>query len=103
VCIIMPKAAQRTKQVGVRELRQNLSIYLARVKRGARLEVTEHGHPVALLIPLPPTGSVIDRLVAEGRATPAKRDLLALGPPLPRQPGEPSLNDFLDELRQDRS
>jgi hypothetical protein len=30
-------------KVGVRELRQNLSVYLDRVKAGA-LEVTEHGH-----------------------------------------------------------
>jgi hypothetical protein len=31
------------RQVGVRELRQNLSKYLDRIKRGERLEVTEHG------------------------------------------------------------
>ena len=35
--------------VGVRELRQNLSIYLDRVKRGAVLQVTEHGRTVAVL------------------------------------------------------
>ncbi|MGH2488568.1 MAG: type II toxin-antitoxin system Phd/YefM family antitoxin, partial [Candidatus Limnocylindria bacterium] len=39
-------------QVGVRELRQNLSVYLRRVKRGERLEVTERGRAVALLAPL---------------------------------------------------
>jgi prevent-host-death family protein len=37
--------------VGVRELRQNLSRYLERVKNGASLEVTEHGHVVARLSP----------------------------------------------------
>lgn len=38
-------------KVGVRELRQNLSRYLARVKDGASLEVTEHGRVVARLSP----------------------------------------------------
>ena len=57
-------------QVGVRELRQNLSIYLDRIKAGETLEVTEHGHPVGLLAPLPRASmSALDRLVAEGRAT----------------------------------
>lgn len=37
--------------VGVRELRQNLSRYLERVKEGASLEVTEHGRVVARLSP----------------------------------------------------
>ena len=44
----------RTPQVGVRELRQNLSVYLRRVEAGETLEVTEHGHSVARLTPLPP-------------------------------------------------
>ncbi len=38
-------------KVGVRELRQNLSRHLARVKDGASLEVTEHGRVVARLSP----------------------------------------------------
>ena len=57
----------RDKQrVGIRELRQNLSIYVDRVKAGESLEVTEHGRPVALLRPLPASRSAFDRLVAEG-------------------------------------
>ena len=39
-------------RVGVRELRQNLSVNLRRVKDGESLEVTEQGRPVARLIPL---------------------------------------------------
>lgn len=37
--------------VGVRELRQNLSRYLERVKAGDALEVTERGRVVARLVP----------------------------------------------------
>jgi prevent-host-death family protein len=44
-----PKPA--TKTVGVRELRQNLSKYLERVKEGETLTVTERGHEVARLVP----------------------------------------------------
>ena len=51
----------RTPQVGVRELRQNLSVYLDRVKEGERLEVTEHGRPVALLVPLPDDDEQLER------------------------------------------
>src|SRR3954452_7866564 len=40
------------ERVGVRELRQNLSVYLRRVRNGEALEVTERGRPVARLQPL---------------------------------------------------
>jgi prevent-host-death family protein len=39
------------ERVGVRELRQNLSRYLERVKAGDSLTVTEHGREVARLVP----------------------------------------------------
>ena len=39
------------ESVGVRELRQNLSRYLDRVKAGEELEVTERGRLVARLVP----------------------------------------------------
>jgi prevent-host-death family protein len=42
------------KTVGVRELRQNLSRYLERVKAGETLTVTERGHEVARLVPSRP-------------------------------------------------
>lgn len=74
-------STKKPARVGVRELRQNLSVYLRRVKRGERLEVTEHGQPVAMLTPLPKTQSTWDRLVAEGRLIPATRDLLDLPAP----------------------
>ncbi len=89
-------------RVGVRELRQNLSVYLRRVEAGETLEVTEHGHPVARLAPLPPQKmSVLDRLVAEGKAIPGKPGNLAeLGPPPDIGPG-PSLSEVLQEMRDE--
>jgi prevent-host-death family protein len=44
-------ATHMSDRVGVRELRQNLSKYLDRVKDGDDLVVTEHGRVVARLVP----------------------------------------------------
>ena len=87
-------------RVGVRELRQNLSVYLDRVKTGETLVVTEHGHPVAHLVPNPVAPlSIVDRLIAEGKITPAKGDRRNLPPP-PRIPGRP-LSEILQEMRDE--
>jgi prevent-host-death family protein len=40
------------ERIGVRELRQNASKYLARVASGETIEVTDRGHAVALLVPV---------------------------------------------------
>jgi prevent-host-death family protein len=89
-------------RVGVRELRQNLSVYLRRVEAGETLEVTEHGRPVARLAPLPPQRmSVLDRLIAEGKAYPGKGGNLAdLGPPVDIGPG-PTLSEVLQQMRDE--
>jgi prevent-host-death family protein len=87
--------------VGVRELRQNLSVYLRRVRAGETLRVTERGQPVALLTPLPARSSVVDRLVAAGRARRATGDLLDLPPPL-HVPTSMSSQDALDLERAER-
>ncbi len=68
-------------RVGVRELRQNLSVHLERIKAGEALTVTDRGHPVAMLVPLPAATSTLQRLIASGRAAPPKDDLLSLGRP----------------------
>jgi len=41
-------------RVGVRELSHSTSRYLARVKAGETLEVTEHGHVIAQITPVVP-------------------------------------------------
>ena len=86
-------------QVGVRELRQNLSVYLDRVKAGESLTVTERGAEVARLVPVPAGGPTIDRLVAEGRARPALRGPADLRPPQELD-GEP-LSETLRRLRDE--
>lgn len=64
-----------SNSVGIRELRQQTSRVLKRVVAGEVVEITEHGHPIARIVPLRP--SALDQLTAEGRATEAA-DLLDL-------------------------
>jgi prevent-host-death family protein len=59
--------------VGIRELRQDLSRYLERVKKGERLTVTDRNKPVAVLGPLPEQDDFWERMVAEGKMIPATR------------------------------
>lgn len=100
----MSEAERRAARVGIRELRQNLSVYLERVKAGETLEVTEHGQTVARLGPNPPKQrSILDQLIAEGKATPAKGDHRLLPPPPPPPEGYdgPTLSEILQQMRDE--
>lgn len=92
--------ARGRRDVGVRELRQNLSVYLRRVKAGETIEVTERGHRVALLAPGGAALTPLERLVSSGRATAAIGDLLALGPSLGKRPSRKA-SRALEELRDE--
>lgn len=97
----MSETGERPARVGVRELRQNLSVYLDRVKAGETLEVTEHGQPVARLTPNPPKClSIVDQMIADGRATPATFDHRLI-PPAPKIPGGRPLSEILLEMRDE--
>jgi prevent-host-death family protein len=87
--------------IGIRELRQQASKYIRRVEGGETVEVTDHGRPVALLVPIPQQ-TVRERLIASGRLRPAagKRDLLDIKP-LPAVEGQPLLSEILAEMRED--
>ena len=81
MCYMRAAPKQADVLVGVRELRQNLSVYLERV-------------------PLPPAATAAERLIASGRAAPATVDLLSLGRPTIR--AKQSVSDALREIRADR-
>lgn len=89
--------------VTVRELRQNLSVFLRRVQDGETLSVTNRGRAVAVLAPLPGASDPIDRLEAEGRI--ARRATLGihdLPQPVKLPPGSMSTAEALDEQREDK-
>lgn len=58
-------------EAGVRELRDHLSRYLALVRDGEEITVTDHGRAVARLVPLDGPRT-LDRLIAEGLVTPGR-------------------------------
>jgi prevent-host-death family protein len=57
-------------EVGIRELRGSLSDYLARVREGNEVVVTDRGTAFARIVPIN-GGRTLDRVIAEGLVTPA--------------------------------
>jgi prevent-host-death family protein len=96
---------QTTKTVGVRELRQNLSLYLERVKEGETLTVTERGHEVARLVPSPNAVDPYYLKLAEeyGATIPTGNLLDAIRslPPLDKPAPAGTTDAFLDESRRE--
>jgi prevent-host-death family protein len=92
-----------SNSVGIRELRQQASAVLRRVVAGEVIEVTEHGHPIARIVPL--RRSQLDQLVLEGRASEVTGDLLdrmdELGLPASPESGLLAPSRALAELRAD--
>lgn len=91
------------ESVGVRELRQNASALLDRIAAsGVSIEITNHGHPVARLVPMPqqelPTRA---QLIAAGVLRPGRGDLLDITP-LKMPPGAPLSGDLLAADRDSR-
>jgi prevent-host-death family protein len=94
------KTKLESNSVGVRELRQNASVLLRRVKAGEIIEITEHGTPIAKLVAVDPSkyGEYLEKKL-ETLIIPAKeplsnlklRDILDL-------PGRP-LSEILQENR----
>jgi prevent-host-death family protein len=90
--------------VGIRELKQQTSAVLRRVVAGETVEVTDHGHPIARIVPL--RAGLLDQLVTEGRAIAPADELLRLLEelhlPAPATPSHGiSASAALAELRAD--
>jgi len=100
-------AGMKTKKVGARELRKRLGAYLRLVQRGATIEVTERGQPVAELRPLvaaPPPKTLdekLDQLAAEGVITRGTGKPLRRFKPV-KLKGGPSIAETIIEDREDR-
>ena len=87
--------------VGVRELRQNLSRYLERVKAGEAFVVTERGTEVARLTPSGDERSALARLIADRGASIPHGDLIDGLGPRHQVAGRP-VSESLAELREER-
>ena len=88
--------------IGLRELNQNPSRAVARVRAGESLLVTDRGRPILRMVPEIESPGLLSRLVADGTATaPAEQGLPELIEDL--APGIESLTDvLLAERNQER-
>jgi prevent-host-death family protein len=86
-------------RIGIRELRDNLTATIRRVRAGEAFEVTHDGEPVAILSPV--KRSRLDELIAAGQVTLPTRPL-DLTRELHPAPEGRSLSEILDEQRADR-
>ncbi len=87
-------------KVGIRELQQHASAVINRVREGEIVVVTDHGTPVAKMIPAGPT--TLAELAEAGLVSTPDRDLSDLLARIPR--GAPSTKgtDALRELRKEQ-
>lgn len=76
--------------VGVRELRDGLSRHLALVRTGTEITVTDHGKPVARIVPA--VDDAYARLVESGRLVPAEQP----DGPLPRRLDVAPISDLIE-------
>jgi prevent-host-death family protein len=90
--------------IGVRELRQDASRWLARVRAGESIVVTDRGRPIARMVPINES-SGYDSLLEQGRIAPGTgvdfgEMIIQLDSDLPPESGT-AVSDALSALRDD--
>jgi prevent-host-death family protein len=95
---------QAAKRIGIRELRQHASVYVDLAEKGYTVDITNRGRLVARLVPAEEAESPLERLIAAGVLRPAEEpgNLLNIEPGPPVPPGQPTISEILQELREDR-
>ena len=88
-------------RIGIKELRQNASKYLEKVKRGETIEVTERGTLIAVITSPNKEVTEFEGLVARGQLIPATTQFQ-----IPQDRRKAGLEDtsakVLSELREER-
>lgn len=84
-------------EVGVRQLRDQLSRYLNSVRDGTELTVTDHGRAIARLVPIDQP-RLLDRLIEQGVVTPSKTKNRKL--PEKRVRSSQPVTPFVDDQRR---
>lgn len=82
--------------IGVRELRDSLSRQLAKVREGHTITVTDHGRPVARIVPVG-VPTKLEQLVASGKVTPASR---RKGPRRTPVTSQGTVSDLVEQQRR---
>ncbi|MEX2554226.1 MAG: type II toxin-antitoxin system prevent-host-death family antitoxin [Actinomycetota bacterium] len=85
-------------EVGIRELKNGLSRYLKRVQKGESVVVTQHGRPVARIVPVG-VSEHLEQLMSDARVTwSGRRFRPPSNAPRPK-PGHP-VSDYVGEDRR---
>ena|SRR5689334_18567474 len=84
--------ARARHRIGIRELRQEASVYVNLAEKGYTVDITNRGRLVAQLVPVREPGSPLERLIAAGIVEPAEEPGGAGGlePYPPSRPGGPA-------------
>jgi prevent-host-death family protein len=92
------------REIGVRDLKAQLSSVLREVEEGETVRVTSRGRPVADIVPMGPAlpDDPMETLIAEGRITPPSRPKPKGPPPPPRKTGRSASAIVLAEREEER-
>jgi prevent-host-death family protein len=93
------------ERIGIRELKQNASTWVARAQSGETIEIANHGRLVARLVGVTDADTDRETLIAAGRLAPASQrgklfdaaDLLELS-----DETSPTISEILQQQREDR-
>jgi len=88
------------EKIGIRELRQCASEWVAKAKAGKVILITDRGQPVARLMPLTRNENARNKLIDDGQLIPATAPRAHLS--IDDLVGSPPLTPILDELRSER-
>jgi prevent-host-death family protein len=83
-------------EIGVRELRDGLSRHLAEVRSGKTVTVTDHGRPIARIVPVERL-TRLEQLREEGRVQPARKRKQPAPEPVQAQG---AVTDLIEEQRR---
>jgi prevent-host-death family protein len=83
-------------EVGIKELRDGLSRHLSEVRAGGTVTITDHGRPIARIVPVDRPNR-LEQLIAEGRVTKASRRKRPAPRPLPTSG---AVCDLVDDQRR---
>jgi prevent-host-death family protein len=83
--------------VGIKELRDGLSRYLARVREGGTITITDHGKPIARIVPVGRL-TTYEQMKLDGRITPAQRPKGPAPEPI-ELAGGGTVSEFIAEQR----
>lgn len=90
------------ERVGIRELRQNLSAYLAKVKSGSAFTVTHRGKPIAILKRPAKAEDMWQQLIDDGVVVPAAGHWSEIEQPAGGVDLNRTTSKYLQEMREDR-